>query len=51
MHMHIHKSDRRFWVFRDVVFQDVVRQTASFKPVPHISFRCEIPTPSVFEGR
>ena len=39
------------WVFRDVVFQDVGFQTTSFKPLTHISFRCEVPTPSVVEGQ
>ena len=39
------------WLFRDVVFQDVGFENNSFKPLTHISFRCEVPTPSVFEGR
>ena len=42
-----HKS----WVLRDVVFQDVGFENNSFKPLTHISFRCEVPTPSVVEGR
>ena len=40
-----------FWVFRDVVFQDVGFENYSFKPLTHISFRCEVPTPSVVEGQ
>ena len=39
------------WVFRDVVFQDAGFQNTSFKPLAHISCRCEVPTPSVFEGQ
>ena len=36
------------WVFRDVVFQDVGSEHNMFiKPLAHISFRCEVPTPSV----
>ena len=38
-------------VFRDVVFQDVGFENDSFKPLTHISFRCEVPTSSVFEGQ
>ena len=34
------------WVLRDVVLQDAGFQTTSFKPLTHISFRCEVPTPS-----
>ena len=35
-------------VFRDVVFQDDVGfEHNSLKPLTHISFRCEVPTPSV----
>ena len=39
------------WVLRDVVFQDVGFQTISLKSLSHISFRCEVPTPSVVEGQ
>ena len=39
------------WVFRDVVFQDVEFQNTSLKPLNHVSFRCEVPIPSVFEGQ
>ena len=39
------------WVLRDVVFQDVGFQTTSLKPLTHISFRWEVPTPSVVEGQ
>ena len=35
------------WVFRDVVFQDVGFQTNKLKPLTQISFRWEVPTPSV----
>ena len=38
-------------VCRDVVLQDVVLRNTSLEPLTHISFRCEVPTPSVFEGR
>ena len=37
--------------FRDVVFQDVGFESNSSKPLAHISFRCEVPTTSVFEGQ
>ena len=37
--------------FREVVFQGVGFEHTSFKPVAHISFRCEVPTPSVVEGQ
>ena len=33
------------------MFQDVGLQNASFKPLTHISFSCEVPTPSDFEGQ
>ena len=36
---------RAFWVFRGVVFQDVGFEHNSLKPLTHISFRCEVPTP------
>ena len=39
------------WVFRDVVFQDVGFKNNSFKPLANISYRCEVPTPSVVEGQ
>ena len=39
------------WVFRDVVLQDVGVHNTSCKPLAHISFRCEVPIPSVFEGQ
>ena len=39
------------WVFRDVVFQDVRLDMIVLKPLTHIRFRCEVPTPSVFEGQ
>ena len=40
------------WVFRDVVFQYVVFQTTMFKiPATNVSFRREVPTPSVIEGQ
>ena len=38
-------------VFRDVVFQAVGFEHNTDKPLTHISFRCEVPTPSVFEGQ
>ena len=38
-------------MFRDVVFQDVGFQDYSLKPLTHISFSCEVPTPSVFVGQ
>ena len=38
-------------MFRDVVFQDVVFQNVCLEPLARISFRCEVPTPSVFEGQ
>ena len=38
-------------LFGDVVFQDAVFQNTSLKPVAHISFRCEVPTPSLLEGQ
>ena len=34
------------WVFRDVTFRDVGFQHTIFTPLTHISFRCEVPTPS-----
>ena len=41
------------WVLRDVVFQDVGFETNSCIPltVTHLSFRCEVPTPSIVEGQ
>ena len=39
------------WALRDVVFQDVGFEHNSCKPITHISFRYEVPTPSVFEGQ
>ena len=51
-------SDRSFsglistWVFRDVVFQDVGFEHNNIsKPLTHISYRCEVPTPSVVEDQ
>ena len=41
----------KIWAFRDVVFQDVVFQDTSLTPLTHIIFRCEVPTPPVFEGQ
>ena len=41
--------DAEIWVFRVVVFQDVGFQTNMLKPLTHISVRCEVPAPSVFE--
>ena len=35
------------WVFRDVVLEDVGCQNASLNPLTHVSFRWEVPTPSV----
>ena len=43
-------QDRRC-VFRGVVFQDVGFEHNGFKPLTHMSFRCEVPTPSVVEGQ
>ena len=39
------------WVFRDMVLQDVGFESNSFRPLTHLSFRCEVPTPSVVEGQ
>ena len=36
---------------RDVVFQDAGFRTTGLRPLPHISFRCEVPTPSAVEGQ
>ena len=36
---------------RDVVLQDVVFQNASLKPFTHISFRCDVPIPSLVKGQ
>ena len=33
------------------VFQDVGFENNMLKPLAHISFRCEVPTPSVVEGQ
>ena len=38
-------------VFRDVVFQDVGFERNTVNPLTHISYRCEVPTPSVVEGQ
>ena len=40
-----------FCVFRDVVFQDVGFEKNSFETLTRIGFRCEVPTPAVFEGQ
>ena len=51
-HLQEVRPERRgHWVFSDVVFQDAGFQTTRFKPLTHISFRCEVPTPSVVEGQ
>ena len=39
------RAPAQVWVFRDVAFEN-----NSLKPLTHISFRCEVPTASVFEG-
>ena len=41
------------WAFRDVVFEDVGFENNRFKATHpcNISFRCEVRTPSVFEGQ
>ena len=39
------------WVLRDLVFRDVEFGDDRFRPLTHIRFRCEVPTPSVVEGQ
>ena len=52
IYIYIYTSETaRAWVFRDVLFQDVWFQNTISPPLTHISFRCEVPTPSVDEGQ
>ena len=41
------------WAFREVALQDVGFDNNQYglQPLTHVSFRCEVPTPSVFERR
>ena len=43
--------DDVYRVLRDVVFQGVGFESDGFNHLAHISFRCEVPTPSVVEGQ